>query len=465
MLLGNIALADNLPDFRDLAKNASPAVVNISTEREMEQMTPGQFFGNIMPGSPFEDFFNQFDQFFGERGPRTPRKERSLGSGFIISNDGYIVTNNHVVEKSDKISVNLQGEDGKANSYDAKIIGTDPDTDLALIKIEPKADLTALAFGDSDKLEVGEWVIAIGNPFGLDHSVTAGIISAKGRNIQAGPFDSFLQTDASINPGNSGGPLLNQSGEVIGINTAIIASGQGIGFAIPSNMAKTVIEQLRTNKHVTRGWIGVQIQPVDENIAKAVGLDSAKGALVGDVFTDGPADKAGIKSGDIILSVNDEAVKDNTALLQKIAALTPGEKVTLAIWRSGKTITANLVLGERGSDGALADSSGPRSDGSGSASLENSLGVAVRPLTREEATALDMPNGQGLVITKIIPGKGAAESGLQSGDVIISANLTPVGNAQTLGKVLAAAKAKGAVLLQLNRRGQVFFRAVPLAEK
>ena len=380
LLLANSALADSWPDFRDLAKNSSPAVVNVSTEREREQMTPGQFFGNMMPGSPFEDFFNQFDQFFGERGFPAPRKERSLGSGFIISSDGYIVTNNHVVEKSDKISVNLEGQDGKSNSYDAAIIGTDPDTDLALIKIEPKTALPVLTFGDSDKLEVGEWVIAIGNPFGLDHSVTAGIISAKGRNIQAGPFDSFLQTDASINPGNSGGPLINQTGEVVGINTAIIASGQGIGFAIPSNMAKTVIEQLRANKHVSRGWIGVRIQAVDENTAKAMGLEEARGALVGEVFADGPAEKAGLKSGDIILSVNDEAVKDNAALLQKIASLTPGDKVALSIWREGKTITANLVLGERGSESYLADAGGgSRSDGAGAASVKTAWAFPCVP--------------------------------------------------------------------------------------
>ena len=466
LLLANSALADSLPDFRDLAKNSSPAVVNISTEREREQMTPGQFFGNMMPGSPFEDFFNQFDQFFGGRGGAAPRKERSLGSGFVISSDGYIVTNNHVVEKSDKISVNLEGQDGKSNSYDATIIGTDPDTDLALIKIEPKNALPVLAFGDSDKLEVGEWVIAIGNPFGLDHSVTAGIISAKGRNIQAGPFDSFLQTDASINPGNSGGPLINQSGEVIGINTAIIASGQGIGFAIPSNMAKTVIEQLRTNKRVSRGWIGVTIQPVDENTAKAVGLEEAMGALVGEVSPDGPADKAGLKSGDIILSVNDEAMKDNSALLQKIAGLTPGDKVTLTVWREGKVITANLTLGERGSESDLAAAgNGSRSDGSGAASLENSLGISVRSLTKDEATALDLPGSLGVVIVKIAPGKTGAESGLRTGDVIISANTAPVDNAKTLAKIVAGAKSRGAVLLQINRRGQIFFRAVPLAEK
>ena len=466
LLLANSALADSWPDFRDLAKNSSPAVVNVSTEREREQMTPGQFFGNMMPGSPFEDFFNQFDQFFGERGFPAPRKERSLGSGFIISSDGYIVTNNHVVEKSDKISVNLQGQDGKSNSYDAVIVGTDPDTDLALIKIEPKSALPVLSFGDSDRLEVGEWVIAIGNPFGLDHSVTAGIISAKGRNIQAGPFDSFLQTDASINPGNSGGPLINQNGEVVGINTAIIASGQGIGFAIPSNMAKTVIEQLRANKHVSRGWIGVRIQAVDENTAKAMGLEEARGALVGEVFADGPAEKAGLKSGDIILSVNDETVKDNAALLQKIASLTPGDKVALSIWREGKTITANLVLGERGSESYLADAGGgSRSDGAGAASVENSLGISVRSLTREEAASLNMPDSQGVVITKIISGKSGAESGLQRGDVIVSANMVPVSSAGALSEIVAAAKAKGAVLLQLNRRGQIFFRAVPLAEK
>lgn len=464
MLTSGASLAANLPDFRDLAKNASPAVVNISTERERAQMTPGEFFGNMMPGSPFEDFFDQFDQFFGQGSPM-PRKEHSLGSGFIISSDGYIVTNNHVVEKSDSISVNLQEQNGKNSSYTATIVGTDPDTDLALIKIEPKTALPVLTFGDSDTLEVGEWVVAIGNPFGLDHSLTAGIISAKGRNIQSGPFDSFLQTDASINPGNSGGPLLNQAGEVIGINTAIVASGQGIGFAIPSNMAKNVIEQLRAHKRVSRGWIGVKIQSVDDNAAKAVGLDSAKGALVGEVFADGPAAKAGLKTGDIILGVNGAEVKDSADLLQKIASLAPGDKVTLDIWRSGKTISANLVLGERGADVADSGNDSSRSDGSGAASAENALGISVRPLTNDEAASLGLPPNQGLAILKVKPGESAAESGLRSGDVIISANLMPVNNAQSLGKILKDAQNKGAVLLQINRRGQVFFQAVPLAEK
>ena len=450
LLLANSALADSLPDFRDLAKNSSPAVVNISTEREREQMTPGQFFGNMMPGSPFEDFFNQFDQFFGGRGGAAPRKERSLGSGFVISSDGYIVTNNHVVEKSDKISVNLEGQDGKSNSYDAVIIGTDPDTDLALIKIEPKTALPVLAFGDSDKLEVGEWVIAIGNPFGLDHSVTAGIISAKGRNIQAGPFDSFLQTDASINPGNSGGPLINLQGEVVGINTAIIASGQGIGFAIPINMAKEIASQLQQKGHVTRGLLGVSIQDLTPDLAKSLGLKENKGALVSQVVPGSPADKAGIEQGDVIVSFDGRPIADSKDLPRIVASTPTGKTVTVKLLRDGKEIERQAKISEMEGE-SVAAAETPK---------HPSLGIAVQNLTPEIARELGLKKSTGVVVTGVEPGSPAAEARIQVGDVIQSVNRQPVKSVADLAKIVEKAKDGENLLLLVQRDRQAMFVAV-----
>ena len=300
------AAAPALPNFVPLAKSAGPAVVNISTEREVSTRMGGGFPG-MPPG--MERFFEEFGPFWGQ--PQGPRKQSSLGSGFIISSDGYIVTNNHVVEGADKVFVNLEGDSDRAHSLEATVVGTDAETDIALLKVDAKRDLPVLNFGNSDTAEVGEWVVAIGNPFGLSNSVTAGILSAKGRDIHAGPFDNFLQTDASINPGNSGGPLINMAGEVIGINTAIVASGQGIGFAIPSNLASRIVEELKSGKKISRGWLGVTIQDVDENAAKALGLKDAQGALIGSVLPDEPAAKAGLKAGDIIVRVGRDATRLN----------------------------------------------------------------------------------------------------------------------------------------------------------
>ncbi len=270
---------------------------------------------------------------------------RGQGSGFVITPDGQIVTNNHVIDGADKITVKFQDD---TKEYVAKVIGRDRETDLAVIKIDVKRQLPVLRLGDSDAIQVGEWVLAIGNPYGLDNTVTAGIISAKHRIIGAGPFDNFLQTDASINPGNSGGPLLNMKGEVIGINTAINAAAENIGFAIPSTQAEKIINQLRTGKEVKRGWLGVTIQRVNENDAKALGLGAPTGALIASVGKGQPADKAGVKQGDVILEVNGSKVTDNNDLLRKIAGLKPNQKARLVLWRNGKRVTKTVTLGERG---------------------------------------------------------------------------------------------------------------------
>ncbi|MCH8014388.1 MAG: Do family serine endopeptidase, partial [Candidatus Dadabacteria bacterium] len=300
-----------------LVKQLSPSVVNISTTSVSKGGS--QFFKSPFGGrgeEPFDDFFKKF---FGDS-PQKEFKRRGLGSGFIFSEDGYIITNNHVVERATDIKVILQNGD----SYVAQIIGTDPKTDLALLKIKPKTKLPAVRFGNSDMLEIGDWVLAIGNPFGLGHTVTVGIISAKGRSLGLGSYDDFLQTDAAINPGNSGGPLFNFKGEVIGVNSAIIAGGQGIGFAIPINMTKNVVSQLRNGGKVVRGWIGVYVQRVTPDIAESLDLDDDNGALVADVTAGGPAEKAGVKRGDIIIELNGNKIDEMPELPKLVASYAPG---------------------------------------------------------------------------------------------------------------------------------------------
>ena len=290
-------------------------------------------------GNPFEEFFGPGS---GGDGPSEGSQQKSLGSGFIIDREGYIVTNNHVVENADEIKVKLA--DGK--EFEAKVVGRDPKTDLALIKIKGSADLHPLNMGNSDDLKVGSWVVAVGSPFGLEQTVTAGIVSAKGRTIGAGPYDNFIQTDASINPGNSGGPLINTRGEVIGINTAIIASGQGIGFAIPANMAKNVVPQLKDKGKVTRGWLGVSIQEVTPELAQSFGIKDKQGALVAEVFKGSPAERAGIEQGDVIVEFDGKQIKESKDLPQAVAATPVGKSVSLKLSRNGKAISKDLKVAE-----------------------------------------------------------------------------------------------------------------------
>ena len=452
-----LAVAADLPDFSDLAAKCGPAVVNIGTERKVASGGPDEFFGemfrNLPPG--FEKFF---DHFGGMRnGKRPSAKQKSLGSGFLISSDGYIVTNNHVVADADVIRVTIDQSNGKSESIPAKLIGADAETDLALLKIEPKKQLPYLNFGNSDALKVGEWLLAIGNPFGLDHTVTAGILSAKKRNIHSGPFDNFLQTDASINPGNSGGPLLNMVGQVVGINTAIIASGQGIGFAIPSNMAAKIIEQIKSGKKISRGWIGVAIQDVDENTAKALGLQEARGALAGNVMEGEPAAQAGMKDGDIILAVDDKEIEDASDLLHAIADKTPGSQATLTIWRDGKKQNVTVTLGERKSSQNIEQGDkGNRKD-------EGLLGISVRPLKDEERREAQIAKHEGLYVVSVTADKPAAEADIRPGDIILKANQKSVNSAAALSKIVEQEGVKrGAIMLQIARRGSIFIRTLNL---
>ncbi len=425
--------------FSDLAERVKPAVVNISTTK----IYKGRSLGNPFGRSPFHNYFGDefFNRFFGDI-PQHDLKQRSLGSGFIISNDGYIFTNNHVVENTDKILVKIS--DGK--EYEAKIIGTDAKTDLALIKIKPDNGLPTVQIGDSDNVKVGEWVIAIGNPFGLEQTVTAGIVSAKGRVIGAGAYDNFIQTDASINPGNSGGPLFNMSGKVIGINTAIVAQGQGIGFAIPINMAKSILDDLKTKGKVTRGWLGVSIQNISDEIAKSMNYKNKSGVLVSDVFKGDPADKAGIKVGDIITEINGKVVKDTHELLLITAALRVGEKANIKVVRDGKEIFFQIVVAERKDkpEIALAQKSG------------GYFGLQVQEITQDLAKQLGISQSGGVIVTDVEEGSPADNVGIQSNDIIIQVNKIKILSLKQYSAEMAKATEKKSVIL-LVKRGNINF--------
>ncbi len=422
------------PDFVELAKKLTPTVVNISTAKTIaSQRRLGRPFGAPFGQSPFDDFF---DRFF-EESPHQQQKQRSLGSGFIISRDGLILTNNHVVEGADEIKVKLSS--GK--EYKAEIKGRDQKLDLALIRIVAKEDLPAAPLGDSDGIEIGEWVMAIGNPFGLSETVTAGIVSAKGRVIGSGPYDDFIQTDASINPGNSGGPLFNAKGEVIGINSAIVAGGQGIGFAIPINMAKSIIPQLKDKGKVTRGWLGVQTQPVTPELAKSFGIEGDKGALIADVIKDTPAEKAGLKSGDIILEFDGRTVREANDLSRIVASTYPDKKVKVRIFREGKEQLIDATVEQRKDDG----------DSNPEGVTPDKLGLGVRDLTKDLAASLRLKETKGVVVVEVKPG-GPSDDAIYRGDIILQVNGQKVETVQEYEKVLSGLP-KGNILF-LVRRGE-----------
>ncbi|RJP21072.1 MAG: DegQ family serine endoprotease [Deltaproteobacteria bacterium] len=428
-------------DIPTLFKEVSPAVVNISTTQvvKLDQPRRRSPFGQQ---DPFEEFFKNY---FG-RMPKE-QKRRSLGSGFIVSEDGYILTNNHVVEKADEVTVTLLDKE----EFKAKVIGNDPKTDIALIKIESRKKLPHVALGDSDELDVGEWVVAIGNPFGLGHTVTTGIVSAKGRIIGSGPYDDFIQTDASINPGNSGGPLFNLKGEVVGINTAIIQGGQGIGFATPVQLAKAVLGQLKDKGKVTRGWLGVYIQRISPEVAENLGLKDRRGALVSDVTVDGPAEKAGIRSGDVILSFHGKDVKDEHDLPALVAATRPGTKVDIRIVRDGKEMIVPVTISEmEGEPGKRA----------GGADLSKGLGLTVQDITPEIAQRFEIENAKGVIVTTVEGGSPADDAGFQEGDIVRQINRQPVRNTAEFGKLMKKHKSDKTVLFLVERGEGRLFLAV-----
>ncbi len=432
-------------NFSDLAEKARPGVVNIQVVKKVKNVDFGfrHFPGNPFGGqNPFGDFFGPFS----EDNPPGGYKQQGVGSGFVISQDGYILTNNHVVEGADQIKVKLSN--GK--EYNGKVAGRDPKTDLALVKIEGASDLPPLQLGNSDNLKVGSWVVAIGSPFGLEQTVTAGIVSAKGRVIGSGPYDNFIQTDASINPGNSGGPLINMKGEVVGINTAIIAGGQGIGFAIPVNMAKEIIPQLEAKGHVTRGWLGVSIQELTPELAKSLGLKDKKGALVAQVVSGSPAEKAGIEQGDVIVEFDGKEVADSKDL-PRIVASTPVDKaVTVKVSRNGNLIDRQVKVGE------MAE----KVEVSKAPSSHKSLGVMVQNLTPEIAKELGVKKDAGVVVTQVEPGSPAADAGIQTGDVIQEVNRKPVKNVEDFVQKVEKAKDRDSILLLIQRGQNSLFAAV-----
>ncbi|MFH1993732.1 MAG: DegQ family serine endoprotease [Pseudomonadota bacterium] len=428
--------------FSQLAETASPAVVNIRTVKTIKGggRVFRHFRGPFGEDDPMQDFFKKF---FGEDRPRD-FKQRSLGSGFIIDKDGYIVTNNHVIENADKIQVILKDE----KEYAAEIIGRDANTDLALIKIKPERNLPVLKLGDSDVLKVGQWVVAIGNPFGLEHTVTAGIVSAKGRVIGSGPYDDFIQTDASINPGNSGGPLLNMEGEVIGINTAIIASGQGIGFAIPINLARGVVNQLKQSGEVTRGWLGVAIQDLSPEVAEYYGLKEGKGVLVTEVFPDDPADKAGIKPKDVILAVNGNKVESSRDLTRLIADIGVGETATIKVLRDGSTKTLTAKVAKREAPKVLAQKNREEH--------QDELGIRVAELTPEIARRYNEKAGEGVIVVGVASDSKAGESGLQAGDIIKEVNHQPIRSVSDFNQAVDKVKAGDSINMFVRRANRGF---------
>ncbi|PJB71903.1 MAG: serine protease [Alphaproteobacteria bacterium CG_4_9_14_3_um_filter_47_13] len=456
----------NADGFANLAEKLLPAVVNISSTQKPMDVEDFPEMPHFPPGSPFEDFFEEFMDKRGHGMPEIP--PASLGSGFVIdAENGYIITNNHVVKDSDDVRVTFSDD----VTVEAEILGRDEKTDLAVLKVVTNHKMTAVQFGDSSKLRVGHWVLAIGNPFGLGGSVTAGIVSAQQRNINAGPYDDFIQTDASINRGNSGGPMFNINGEVIGINTAIFSpsgGSVGIGFAIPSNLAKPVINQLIEFGHTRRGWLGVRIQSVTEEIAESLGLDKERGALVASITETGPAQKAGLESGDIILEFNGKPIKEMRDLPRLVAETPIGQKVEMTYWRDGKERKAHVEVGElekAEGNGLLAE---------GSEEIENkgvsvdTLGISVRTLTSADYQNFHIGEDvEGVLISEVVPLSEAADKGLLTGDVIVEINQQTVKTPEEVTTIIGTAKkAKhSSVLLLINRDGDVRFVALRLEKK
>ncbi len=447
------ALPFGLDTFKDIARSRTPGVVNINTSKTVKG--PRR--------DPFHDFFGEdmMDRFFGpQRGER--QTQRSLGSGFVVDKDGYILTNRHVVEGATEINVTLATQRPGDRPHAAKLVGMDARTDVALLKIEPKGALTILPLGNSEEVEVGEWVMAIGNPFGLGgNSVTVGVVSYKGRNMQLGVPGTgieMIQTDASINPGNSGGPLLNAKGEVVGINTLIVTGGlsqsAGVGFAVPINVAKEILPQLRDKGKVVRGWLGVQIMSLDEDLAKTLKLKDAKGAVIADVTADSPAEKAGLKPEDVVVNVDGREVKDNNDLSSYVASRPPGSTVALKLIRGGAEKSLSITLGTF-----------PEASTQESARTDEvaSHGLSLRELTPDLAATLELPRGtRGVVVVGVEAGTPGEEARFQRGDVIVAVNGEAVESMVGFDHALAKAKADGVARVRFRRAGSHFFTTLRL---
>jgi serine protease Do len=430
--------------FSDLVAKVRDSVVNISTMKIVRGRNFHMFRGPMEENDPFHDFF---ERFFRDQIPKEHR-QKSLGSGFIIEEEGFILTNNHVVEKTDEIKVVLA--DG--GEYDAEIIGRDPKTDLALIKIEPDGRLGALPLGDSDALKVGDWVVAIGNPFGLESTVTAGIVSAKYRRIGTDSYANFIQTDASINPGNSGGPLLNTAGEVVGINSAIFSRSGGsigIGFAVPVNLAKELLPQLKRGE-VVRGWLGVMIQQITPELQEKLDLEEQQGALVADVTPGGPADKAGIRRGDVIVGFDGKEVREMSELPLMVGSTPVGKEVAVEVIRNGRKEAIEVTLGRLDEEAAGPEPAEARTD----------LGMTVEESTPETARRFDLDREQGVVVVRVEPGSAAAEAGIRPGDQILEIDQKAVRDLSDYQKRISRYQEGDTILFLVRRGGNTLYLTV-----
>ena len=451
IVLGVSAQAKELPDFTDLVEKQGAAVVNISTTQIIRNMPQG--IPNVPEGDPFYDFFRRF-------APQMPREHesQSLGSGFVISADGYIMTNAHVVDSADKITVRLTDK----REFRAKVIGADKRTDVALLKIEATG-LPKINVGDPNKLKVGEWVVAIGSPFGFDSSVTAGIVSAKGRSLPQDNFVPFIQTDVAINPGNSGGPLFNMNGEVVGINSQIYTrsgGSMGLSFAIPIDVATQVTEQLRTSGKVTRGRIGVTIQELTRELAESFGLSKPVGALISSVEKNGPADKAGIEASDVILKFDGKPVNSSSDLPRMVAATKPGSKVVVDLWRKGGSRQVTVEIAEMPEDGKLARAAKKLADDV--AEMISRLGIAVSELSKEQLHELQISGG---LLVEEVKGSAARAAGLQHGDVLLAIGNIPIRSLNQFNEILKQVPRGKNVALLVRRDDAASYVAIRLDEK
>lgn len=424
LFMGSQAMASRPGSFADLVDEYGPTVVNVYTTQTVE--TPLHQFP-FPEQSEIPEFFKRFFDQPELQKKQPPRKQKrtSLGSGVITSKDGYILTNHHVIKNADEVHVRFNDH----KEYTAEVIGMDKKSDLALIKIEPEEELQAVTFGDSDKLRVGDWVVAIGNPFGLEQTVTAGIVSGKSRTLGASSYENFIQTDASINPGNSGGPLFTPDGEMVGVNTAIYSrtgGNIGIGFAVPVNIAKHVSKQLKEHGEVIRGWLGVMIQPVDQEMANQFGLEEPKGALVGEVVPGSPADEAGIKAGDIITGFNGHEIKEMQVLPNKVGRTPIGKEVQVTVYRDGERKKFPVTIAK------LED----QETGREAETQTTQLGMSVQEITPELAKSLDAEETEGVIITDVKRGSTAQLAGLRQGDIILEANRNKVNNLKDFNKAI-----------------------------